>query len=97
MPVQEDKVIKLVDLQFFDGSVMPNVKTINNENFGISNDLINEPNAGQYAYAFSTTERPGLTSDGKPTTLLANSVPLSEINYDDDWGIIDAINEIGPQ
>ena len=96
-PIQTSKPIKLVNLQFFDAEVLPQANTIINQNFGLSNNLINTANTGQFVFDFSETQQPGLTIDGKPTTLVANSVPVASINYDDDWGICDAINEIAQQ
>jgi hypothetical protein len=35
-----------------------------------------------------TLVRPGLTANGEPTSILADSVPYTEIDFDDDWGVI---------
>lgn len=37
---------------------------------------------------------PGLTANGEPTTLLANSLPYADINADDDYGYIVIIEDV---
>lgn len=93
-PIQTNKPIKLVNIKFFDAEEFPQSNTINNENFGISNNLINITKSGKTDYSFTSTTQPGLTVNGQPTTLLANSMSLDMISYDDDWGIVEAINQI---
>lgn len=39
------------------------------------------------------TVQPGLTANNEPTTVLANTVPYSQIDFDDDWGIITVFDE----
>lgn len=36
---------------------------------------------------------PGLTSDGQPTTNVDNTIPYSDIEFDDDWAAITVIEE----
>lgn len=38
--------------------------------------------------------QPGLTANGEPTSTADNSVPVSEIERDDDWGLVVRIEEI---
>jgi len=38
--------------------------------------------------------RPGLTAGGEPTSVLAESVPLNEIDADDDFGFITTVTEL---
>lgn len=39
------------------------------------------------------TNRPGLTANGQPTTDINNTVPYTDIESDDDWGLIVTIEE----
>lgn len=39
------------------------------------------------------TIRPGLTANGEPTTILANTIPYANIDFDDDWGYITTIED----
>ena len=93
-PIQTNEPIKLININLYDADEFPQGNTINNQNFGISNNLINVANSGQFSFDSSVSAQPGLTIDGKPTDLLANSIPYSQIQFDDDWGIITAINQI---
>jgi hypothetical protein len=38
--------------------------------------------------------RPGLTANGQPTTVLANSIPYANVNIDDDWAHIVTIRDL---
>ena len=39
--------------------------------------------------------RPGLTADGNPTTVTADSIPIAEISADDDYGfIVDFVSDL---
>jgi hypothetical protein len=38
--------------------------------------------------------RPGLTANGQPTTILANSIPYANVNIDDDWAHIVTIRDL---
>ena len=96
-PIQTSPPIKLVNLQFYDAETLPQANTINNDQFGISNKLINIANTGQYEYDFTAALTPGLTSGGQPTSNSSLSVPYANINYDDDWGIVEAINQLETQ
>lgn len=40
------------------------------------------------------TVQPGLTANGQPTTILANSVPYANVNIDDDWAHIVTIEDL---
>ena len=40
------------------------------------------------------TVRPGLTANGEPTTVLADSVPLADIDSDDNWGLIVTVEDV---
>lgn len=40
------------------------------------------------------TVQPGLTANGQPTTILANSVPYANVNIDDDWAYIVQIEDL---
>ena len=44
----------------------------------------------------SVTIQPGLTANGTPTTSIENSIPYTEINFDDDWGVITIIEDYKP-
>lgn len=44
--------------------------------------------------ASRVTVRPGLTANGEPTTDIANTVPLDEIEASDNWGLIVQIEEL---
>jgi len=38
--------------------------------------------------------QPGLTANGQPTTILANSIPYANVNIDDDWAYIVTIEDL---
>lgn len=40
------------------------------------------------------TARPGLTSEGEPTTNIEESVPFADINSDDNWDTIASIEDL---
>lgn len=42
----------------------------------------------------SVTVQPGLTANGQPTTVLANSIPYANVNIDDDWAYIVQIEDL---
>ena len=48
---------------------------------------------GQSLTTDRVTTQPGLTSDGEPTTDINETVEYTQIEYDDDWGIISMIEE----
>ena len=37
------------------------------------------------------TTQPGLTANGTPTTDIANTIPYTQIEFDDDWGVINVV------
>jgi|11BtaG_2_1085332.scaffolds.fasta_scaffold00007_64 hypothetical protein len=37
------------------------------------------------------TTQPGLTANGTPTTDVTNTIPYTQIEFDDDWGVINVI------
>jgi len=39
------------------------------------------------------TVQPGLTANGEPTTILANSIPYANVNFEDDWAYIVQITD----
>lgn len=78
-PVKKSNVIKIANTTFY----LPNVPD------------------GQLHTAVGNTDpseqilvRPGLTANGTPTTKLDESVPLSQIEEDDDFGFITTISQV---
>jgi hypothetical protein len=93
-PVQTNKPIKIFNLEIFESNEFPGGNTIINTNFGISDNITEGVSNGISTLDFSETILPGLTEDGEPTTVLADSIPVEDINYDDPYGLIKIINPV---
>ncbi len=78
-PVTKQGVIKKVIVDFH--TVKSNIGKVTGD------DIENTPRIAR----IETT--PGLTSDGKPTTNINNSIPYMQINEDDDYGFVEEYME----
>lgn len=67
-PVVEKKVIKFIELNFYETLDAANSAT-------------------------TVTIQPGLTANGQPTTDADETIPYSQIDYEDDWGYIVQIED----
>lgn len=90
-PTYKGGIIDAINVNFFYGDG-PVGNTINNHAFGISNNLINTITDPPVELDYKIYVQPGVDANGQPTTLLANSIPLANITYNMDYGIIEVGN-----
>jgi len=85
--------INLANVAFMVGTP-PVANSANLHAFGLTDTIINTAQAMDANVAGYETFQPGLTDNGQPTSNIADSIPVANINWSDDWGVIELVNGI---
>jgi hypothetical protein len=93
-PIHSAPFITFANTAFYYGSPAVAANTPNTYAFGLSNNIYQPVQSSNATLGDYVVIQPGLDANGNPTTLLANSIPTANINYDDPWGIIELLDGV---
>lgn len=93
-PVVSQATINLANVSFFIGTPEVAANTPNIHSYALQEDIYKLVEVGNTEISGTLTFQPGLTANGEPTSNQAQSIPVANINWDDDWGIIEIMNGI---